>query len=158
MGKRVFASYIRNIEKAWCERRLSFLEGVGWKKIYELQKWLSMQIKKSKHSIRTLIMKTLSSNEIREQFTKNKIEWLKAAKRNQRWDGFPPSGVFGLKSWTIADEFPWERLMWTVDTIELERPEPGCIYCREYEKNNTQVLIVLMHLLRQRAESIRYND
>jgi probable sporulation protein (polysaccharide deacetylase family) len=56
----------------------------------------------------------------------------------------PPSGSFRQDVITVADEFKMETVLWTVDTIDWQKPEPGVLVERVLKKVHNGAMI-LMH-------------
>ncbi|MDQ0860079.1 polysaccharide deacetylase family protein [Bacillus sp. V2I10] len=56
----------------------------------------------------------------------------------------PPSGSFRQDVITVADEFKMETVLWSVDTIDWQKPEPGVLVERVLKKVHNGAM-VLMH-------------
>lgn len=56
----------------------------------------------------------------------------------------PPSGSFRQDVITVADEFKMETVLWSVDTIDWQKPEPGVLVERVLKKVHNGAMI-LMH-------------
>lgn len=104
------------------------------------------------HSYTHPNMKTLSSDEIREQLQKTNRMIEVVTNQKVRWFA-PPSGSFRDEVVKIADDFQMGTIMWTVDTIDWKRPEPDVLLQRVMRKIHPGA-IVLMHPTSSTAEAL----
>ena len=104
------------------------------------------------HSYTHPNMKTLSSDEIRDQLQKTNRMIEVATNQKVRWFA-PPSGSFRDEVVKIADDFQMGTIMWTVDTIDWKRPEPDVLLQRVMRKIHPGA-IVLMHPTSSTAEAL----
>ena len=65
----------------------------------------------------------------------------------------PPSGSFRDEVVKIADDFQMGTIMWTVDTIDWQRPEPDVLLQRVMRKIHPGA-IILMHPTSSTAEAL----
>ncbi|WP_223700185.1 polysaccharide deacetylase family protein [Sutcliffiella deserti] len=104
------------------------------------------------HSYTHPNMKTLGNDAVREQLTKtnevieaitgNKVEWFA-----------PPSGNYRDEVVKIAHELKLGTIMWSVDTIDWQRPEPNVLINRVMGKIHPGAM-VLMHPTPSTAQSL----
>ncbi|MGR5913935.1 polysaccharide deacetylase family protein [Bacillus pacificus] len=108
------------------------------------------------HSYTHPNMKTLSSDEIRDQLQKtNRI--ISKQLRIKGKMVCTAEWKFRDEVVKIADDFQMGTIMWTVDTIDWKRPEPGCTIAESNEKNTSRCYrINASYFVHNR--SIRYND
>ncbi|WP_242307991.1 polysaccharide deacetylase family protein [Bacillus cereus group sp. BfR-BA-01331] len=104
------------------------------------------------HSYTHPNMKTLSTDEIRDQLQKTNRMIEAATNQKVRWFA-PPSGSFRDEVVKIADDFQMGTIMWTVDTIDWKRPEPGVLLQRVMRKIHPGA-IVLMHPTSSTTEAL----
>ncbi|RKI27842.1 polysaccharide deacetylase family protein [Bacillus thuringiensis] len=104
------------------------------------------------HSYTHPNMKTLSSDEIRDQLQKTNRMIEVATNQKVRWFA-PPSGSFRDEVVKIADDFQMGTIMWTVDTIDWKRPEPDVLLQRVMRKIHPGA-IILMHPTSSTAEAL----
>ncbi|MCP8969043.1 polysaccharide deacetylase family protein [Ectobacillus ponti] len=104
------------------------------------------------HSYTHPNMKLLSAAAIREQLSKTNEIIEAATNRKVRWFA-PPSGSFRDEVVSIADEMGMGTIMWTVDTIDWQRPEPSVLLQRVLGKMHPGA-IVLMHPTSSTAKSL----
>lgn len=108
------------------------------------------------HSYTHPNMKTLSSDEIRDQLQKTNRMIEAATNQKVRWFA-PPSGSFRDEVVKIADDFQMGTIMWTVDTIDWKRPEPDVLLQRVMRKNTSRCYrINAPYFVNNR--SFRHND
>lgn len=95
------------------------------------------------HSYSHPNMKTLGANAVRDQLLKTNsvIEATTGVKVN--WFA-PPSGSFRQEVVEIAKQYNMGTIMWSVDTIDWQRPEPNVIVDRVMGKVHPGA-IILMH-------------
>ncbi|KFN02054.1 hypothetical protein D0U04_00020 [Bacillus clarus] len=104
------------------------------------------------HSYTHPDMKTLSTNEIREQLQKTNQIIEAATNQKVKWFA-PPSGSFRDEVVKVADDFKMGTIMWTVDTIDWKRPDPGVLLQRVMGKIHPGA-IVLMHPTSSATEAL----
>lgn len=103
------------------------------------------------HSYTHPNMKTLSSDEIREQLQNKSND--RSSNESKSKMVCPPSGSFRDEVVKIADDFQMGTIMWTVDTIDWKRPEPDVLLQRVMRKIHPGA-IVLMHPTSSTAEAL----
>lgn len=74
-----------------------------------------------------------STNEVLKEITGETPVWFA-----------PPSGSFRQDVITIADEYKMDTVLWSVDTIDWQKPEPGVLVERVIKKVHNGAMI-LMH-------------
>lgn len=95
------------------------------------------------HSFSHPNMKTLSSDKIREELNQTNKMIEATTKASVRWFA-PPSGSYRDEVVKIADEFDLGTIMWTLDTIDWQKPSPETIINRIIPKLHNGA-IILMH-------------
>jgi peptidoglycan-N-acetylglucosamine deacetylase len=96
------------------------------------------------HSFTHPDMKTLTSNRIREELIKtNQVIEATTGQKKVKWFA-PPSGSYRSEVVDIADSMGMGTIMWSVDTIDWQKPEPETIVSRVMTKVHPGALI-LMH-------------
>lgn len=95
------------------------------------------------HSFSHPNMKTLSSAKIREELNQTNKMIEATTKASVRWFA-PPSGSYRDEVVKIADEFGLGTIMWTLDTIDWQKPSPETIINRIIPKMHNGA-IILMH-------------
>ncbi|WP_369903026.1 polysaccharide deacetylase family protein [Bacillus manliponensis] len=104
------------------------------------------------HSYTHPDMKTLSVGAIHEQLQKTNEIIEAATNRKVKWFA-PPSGSFRDDVVDVASKLQMRTIMWTVDTIDWQRPEPSVIIERVMGKVHPGA-IILMHPTAPTAESL----
>ncbi len=104
------------------------------------------------HSYTHPDMKTLSSDSTREQLVKTNDIIEAATGKKVNWFA-PPSGSFRDETITIASELGLGTIMWTVDTIDWQRPSTSTILERVTKKVHPGA-IVLMHPTEPTSQSL----
>ncbi|WP_081414956.1 polysaccharide deacetylase family protein [Ectobacillus panaciterrae] len=130
-----------------------FLEGRWVKENPSLAKMIvDAKQEVGNHSYTHPDMKTLSAGSIEEQLVKTN-EMIEAA-TNQKVKWFaPPSGSYRDEVVSIASRLGMGTIMWTVDTIDWQRPEPSVLIQRVTKKAHNGA-IVLMHPTSPTAQSL----
>lgn len=95
------------------------------------------------HSFSHPNMKTLSSEKIREELNQTNKVIEATTKKSVRWFA-PPSGSYRDETVQIADELGLGTIMWTLDTIDWQKPSPNTIINRIIPKLHNGA-IILMH-------------
>ncbi len=104
------------------------------------------------HSYTHPDMSQLSAEKIREQLTKTNEVIKSVTDITPTWFA-PPSGSFKSEVVKIADEMNMKTVMWSVDTIDWQRPEPHVLVSRVMGKVHNGALI-LMHPTSSTSESL----
>lgn len=104
------------------------------------------------HSYTHPDMKTLSARAIEEQLTKTNDMIEATTNQKVRWFA-PPSGSFRDEVVNLAAKQGMGTIMWTVDTIDWQRPEPSVLLNRVLTKVHPGA-IVLMHPTSPTARSL----
>ncbi|UOY94463.1 polysaccharide deacetylase family protein [Ectobacillus sp. JY-23] len=104
------------------------------------------------HSYTHPDMKTLSAASIREQLSKTNDMIAVTTGEKVKWFA-PPSGSYRDEVVKIADELQLGTIMWTVDTIDWQRPAPSVLIERVTRKAHNGA-IVLMHPTSSTAQSL----
>ncbi|WP_416827856.1 polysaccharide deacetylase family protein [Ectobacillus polymachus] len=104
------------------------------------------------HSYSHPDMKTLSLDATREQLVKTNDIIEAATGKKVKWFA-PPSGSFRDDTVTTAAELGMGTIMWTVDTIDWQRPAPSTIIERVTKKVHPGA-IVLMHPTEPTSQSL----
>ncbi|ABS22694.1 polysaccharide deacetylase family protein [Bacillus cytotoxicus] len=104
------------------------------------------------HSYTHPDMKTLSAHQIKEQLQKTNQIIEATTNQKIRWFA-PPSGSFRDEVVKVADDLKMGTIMWTVDTIDWQRPEPDVLLQRVMRKIHPGA-IVLMHPTSSTAEAL----
>jgi len=130
-----------------------FLEGKWAKNNPELVKMIKEAGHEiGNHSYSHPNLKTLSSVQTRQQLEEtNKI--LKAITGESPTLFAPPSGAFRDETVTIANEFGMKTIMWSVDTIDWQRPPSSVLIERVMSKIHKGAFI-LMHPTAPTAQSL----
>lgn len=104
------------------------------------------------HSYSHPNMQTLSSEKIKEEIQKTNdiIEATTGQKPN--WFG-PPSGAYRDETIEIAHSYGLRTVMWTVDTIDWQKPSPQVLIQRVTTKVEPGVMI-LMHPTESTSKSL----
>jgi peptidoglycan/xylan/chitin deacetylase (PgdA/CDA1 family) len=84
----------------------------------------------------------LKTNEVIEATTGKKIEWFA-----------PPSGSYRDETVKVADDLKMETVMWTVDTVDWQKPTPDVLINRVISKVGNGSLI-LMHPTESTAKAL----
>jgi probable sporulation protein (polysaccharide deacetylase family) len=104
------------------------------------------------HSYTHPDMSQLSSKNIREQLVKTNEVIKSVTDITPTWFA-PPSGSFRDEVVKIAEEMEMGTVMWSVDTIDWQRPEPHVLVERVLSKVHNGALI-LMHPTSSTSESL----
>ncbi|UHA59245.1 polysaccharide deacetylase family protein [Metabacillus litoralis] len=104
------------------------------------------------HSYSHPDMSQLSSGNIREQLSKTNEVIKSVTDINPTWFA-PPSGSFKNEVVKIANDMSMKTVMWSVDTIDWQRPEPHVLVSRVMNKVHNGALI-LMHPTSSTSESL----
>ncbi|APH05210.1 polysaccharide deacetylase family protein [Bacillus weihaiensis] len=104
------------------------------------------------HSYSHPDMSKLSAADIREQLSKTNDVLKSVTDTTPTWFA-PPSGSMRDEVVTIADEMQMKTVMWSVDTIDWQRPEPHVLVERVMSKVHNGALI-LMHPTSSTSESL----
>ena len=130
-----------------------FLEGKWAKNNPELVKMISEAGHEiGNHSYSHPDMKTLSAEQTRQQISEtNKI--IKALTGESSSLFAPPSGAFRDETVNIAHELGLYTIMWSVDTIDWQRPPSSVLIERVMSKVHKGAFI-LMHPTKPSAESL----
>lgn len=130
-----------------------FLEGRWVKENPSLAKMIAEADQEvGNHSYTHPNMKTLSAGMIEEQLTKTN-DMIEATTNQQvRWFA-PPSGSFRDEVVNLAAKHGMGTIMWTVDTIDWQRPEPSVLLNRVLTKVHSGA-IILMHPTSSTARSL----
>lgn len=121
-----------------------FLEGRWVKQNPELAKMIAESGHEiGNHSYSHPQMETLTPQKIREEMSKtNEIIEATTGRRVSLFG--PPSGGFNDEVVKIADELKMKTILWSVDTIDWQKPSPNVIVERVTSKLHNGALI-LMH-------------
>lgn len=130
-----------------------FLEGRWVKENPNLAKMIAEADQEvGNHSYTHPNMKTISAGMIEEQLTKTN-DMIEATTNQQvRWFA-PPSGSFRDEVVNLAAKHGMGTIMWTVDTIDWQRPEPSVLLNRVLTKVHPGG-IILMHPTSSTARSL----
>ncbi|PGT86715.1 MULTISPECIES: polysaccharide deacetylase family protein [Bacillaceae] len=104
------------------------------------------------HSYSHPDMSQLSSGNIREQLSKTNEVIKSVTDITPTWFA-PPSGSFKNEVVKIANDMSMKTVMWSVDTIDWQRPEPHVLVSRVMSKVHNGALI-LMHPTSSTSESL----
>ncbi|WP_139364899.1 polysaccharide deacetylase family protein [Sutcliffiella halmapala] len=104
------------------------------------------------HSYTHPNMKTLGSGAVREQLVKTNEVIEAITGNNVTWFA-PPSGSYRDEVVEIAHELQLGTIMWSVDTIDWQKPEPAVLINRVMEKIHPGAM-VLMHPTLSTAQSL----
>jgi probable sporulation protein (polysaccharide deacetylase family) len=130
-----------------------FLEGRWVKNNPELAKMIvSAGHEVGNHSYTHPDMKRISAAQIREQLNKTNEVIEAATGKKSIWFA-PPSGSYRDETVTIAAEFRMKTVMWTVDTIDWQKPSPDQLINRVTSKISNGSM-VLMHPTESTAKSL----
>lgn len=130
-----------------------FLEGNWVKKNPDLAKMIvDAGHEVGNHSYSHPDMKHLSADRVREEmFKANEVIEATTGKSCQ-WFA-PPSGSYRGETVKIAEEFKMKTVMWTVDTVDWQNPDPETLLNRVIAKVGNGSLI-LMHPTAVTAKSL----
>ncbi|MGG5252902.1 polysaccharide deacetylase family protein [Neobacillus sp. SM06] len=130
-----------------------FLEGNWVKKNPDLAKMIvDAGHEVGNHSYSHPDMKLLSATRIRDELNKTN-EVIKATTGvKSKWFA-PPSGSYRDETVKIAAEFNMKTVMWTVDTIDWQKPSPDVLIQRVMSKIGNGS-IILMHPTEATAKSM----
>jgi probable sporulation protein (polysaccharide deacetylase family) len=130
-----------------------FLEGRWVKENPEMAKMIvDAGHEVGNHSYTHPDMKQLSSSSIREQLAKTNEVIKSVTDVTPTWFA-PPSGSMRDEVVKIADEMNMGTVMWSVDTIDWQRPEPHVLVQRVMGKVHNGALI-LMHPTSSTSDSL----
>jgi probable sporulation protein (polysaccharide deacetylase family) len=130
-----------------------FLEGRWAKENPDLAKMIAdAGFEVGNHSYSHPDMKTLSNERIREQLVKTN-EIIEATTGVQPTLFAPPSGSYRHDVVEIASQLKMETIMWSVDTIDWQRPEPHVLIQRVMNKIHPGAMI-LMHPTSSTAKAL----
>lgn len=130
-----------------------FLEGRWTKENPEMAKMIvDAGHEVGNHSYTHPDMSQLSTSSIREQLVKTNEVIKSVTDITPTWFA-PPSGSFRDEVVKIADELAMGTIMWSVDTIDWQRPEPHVLVERVMSKVHNGALI-LMHPTSSTSESL----
>lgn len=130
-----------------------FLEGRWVKNNPELAKMIvSAGHEVGNHSYTHPDMKRISAAQIREQLNKTNEVIEAATGKKSIWFA-PPSGSYRDETVTIAAEFKMKTVMWTIDTIDWQKPSPDQLINRVTSKISNGSM-VLMHPTESTAKSL----
>jgi probable sporulation protein (polysaccharide deacetylase family) len=129
-----------------------FLEGRWAKENPALAKMIADEQEVGNHSYTHPDMKTLSTSSIQEQLVKTNEVIEATTNKKVKWFA-PPSGSYRDAVVEIASELGMGTIMWTVDTIDWQRPEPSVLINRVMGKIHPGA-IILMHPTSSTAKSL----
>lgn len=130
-----------------------FLEGRWVKNNPDLAKMIvSAGHEVGNHSYTHPDMKRITAGETREQLVKTN-EVIEAATGNKSSWFAPPSGSYRDETVKIAAELKMKTVMWTVDTIDWQKPTPDQLINRVISKIDNGFM-VLMHPTASTAKSL----
>ncbi|WP_419888510.1 polysaccharide deacetylase family protein [Neobacillus niacini] len=130
-----------------------FLEGRWVKNNPDLAKMIvSAGHEVGNHSYTHPDMKRITAAETREQLVKTN-EVIEAATGNKSSWFAPPSGSYRDETVKIASELNMKTVMWTVDTIDWQKPTPDQLINRVISKIDNGFM-VLMHPTASTAKSL----
>ncbi|QGQ46810.1 polysaccharide deacetylase family protein [Metabacillus sediminilitoris] len=130
-----------------------FLEGRWVKENPEMAKMIvDAGHEVGNHSYTHPDMSQLSPSSIREQLVKTNEIIKSVTDITPTWFA-PPSGSFKKEVVTIADEMNMNTVLWSVDTIDWQRPEPHVLIDRVISKVHNGALI-LMHPTSSTSKSL----
>lgn len=130
-----------------------FLEGRWVKNNPDLAKMIvSAGHEVGNHSYTHPDMKRITAAETREQLVKTN-EVIEAATGNKSSWFAPPSGSYRDETVKIASELNMKTVMWTVDTIDWQKPTPDQLINRVISKIDNGYM-VLMHPTASTAKSL----
>ncbi|MFP7296146.1 polysaccharide deacetylase family protein [Neobacillus niacini] len=130
-----------------------FLEGRWVKNNPELAKMIvSAGHEVGNHSYTHPDMKRITAAQTREQLLKTNEVIEAATGKKSTWFA-PPSGSYRDETVTIASEFKMKTVMWTVDTIDWQKPSPDVLIHRVTSKISNGSM-VLMHPTESTAKSL----
>ncbi len=104
------------------------------------------------HSYTHPDLKTLSSDRVREELI-NTNQVIKATTEKQIRLFAPPSGSYRDEVVKIADSMNMQTIMWSVDTVDWQKPSPETIVTRVISKVHPGALI-LMHPTESTAKAL----
>ncbi|MBO9128868.1 polysaccharide deacetylase family protein [Bacillus sp. 165] len=130
-----------------------FLEGRWAKENPTLAKMIAdAKQEVGNHSYTHPDMKTLSTSAIQEQLVKTNEVIEATTDQKVKWFA-PPSGSYRDAVVDIASQLGMRTIMWTVDTIDWQRPDPSVLINRVMRKVHPGA-IVLMHPTSSTAKSL----
>ncbi|MEO2075059.1 MAG: polysaccharide deacetylase family protein [Bacillus sp. (in: firmicutes)] len=130
-----------------------FLEGNWVKKNPDVAKMIvSAGHEVGNHSYSHPDMKRLTAAQSREQITKTNSIIEAATGEKPVWFA-PPSGSYRDETIRVADELNMLTVMWTVDTVDWQKPSPDVLINRVMSKIDKGSM-VLMHPTESTAKSL----
>lgn len=130
-----------------------FLEGRWVKENPEIAKMIvDAGHEVGNHSYTHPDMSKLPTASIREQLVKTNEVIKATTDQTSTWFA-PPSGSYREEVVDIADEMEMGTIMWSVDTIDWQRPEPHVLVDRVMKKVHNGAMI-LMHPTSSTADSL----
>ncbi|WP_042456561.1 polysaccharide deacetylase family protein [Neobacillus dielmonensis] len=148
--------FLPDILKTLKEHHISasfFLEGNWVKKNPELAKMIvSAGHEVGNHSYSHPDMAKLTASQTREQITKTNDIIEAVTEQKSIWFG-PPSGSYRDETVKIANELNMKTVLWTVDTIDWQRPTPAALINRVITKVDNGSMI-LMHPTESTAKAL----
>ncbi|WP_243386914.1 polysaccharide deacetylase family protein [Bacillus kexueae] len=130
-----------------------FLEGRWVKKYPDIAKMIADAGHEiGNHSYTHPNMAQLPSSSIRDQIVKTN-EVIEATTNVKPTLFAPPSGSMREEVVTLADEYNMKTIMWSVDTIDWQRPEPHVLVERVMSKIHPGA-IILMHPTSSTSKSL----
>ncbi|EDW22988.1 polysaccharide deacetylase family protein [Bacillus pumilus] len=130
-----------------------FLEGKWVKKSTDLAKKIVADGHEiGNHSYNHPDMRTLTRERALEQITKTNRQIEESLGKKPKWFA-PPSGSFKEETVKLAAEEGMETIMWTVDTIDWQKPSPNILQKRVLGKIHNGAMI-LMHPTDSTAKSL----
>ena len=131
-----------------------FLEGNWVKKNPELAKMIvTAGHEVGNHSYTHPDMKKLTASMAREQMVQtNEVIEAATGVKSVRWFA-PPSGSYNEETVKVASELKMKTVMWTVDTIDWQKPTPEVLLNRVITKIGNGSM-VLMHPTEATAKSL----
>lgn len=130
-----------------------FLEGNWVKNNPELAKMImSAGNEIGNHSYSHPNMERLTADQVREQLIKTNEVIEAATAKKVEWFA-PPSGSYSNETVKIAHELNMNTVMWTVDTIDWQKPSPDTLINRVISKIDNGSMI-LMHPTEVTAKSL----
>ncbi|WP_462409949.1 polysaccharide deacetylase family protein [Neobacillus sp. Marseille-QA0830] len=130
-----------------------FLEGNWVKKNPELAKMIvSAGHEVGNHSYTHPDMAKLTASQAREQISKTNEIIEAVTEQKSEWFG-PPSGSYRDETVKIANELNMKTVLWTVDTIDWQKPSPDTLINRVITKVDNGA-IILMHPTESTAKAL----
>jgi peptidoglycan-N-acetylglucosamine deacetylase len=130
-----------------------FLEGNWVKNNPDLAKMIaSSGHEVGNHSYTHPDMKRLTASKAREQIVKTNEVIEAATGKKCEWFG-PPSGSYSSETVKVAADLNMKTVMWTVDTVDWQKPTPETLINRVITKIDNGSM-VLMHPTESTAKSL----